>query len=387
VTAPGEPAGSDVRPTWLEVDLDALRRNYSLLLQRLPPTTSVIGSLKANAYGHGATEIARTLDALGIPSVATGSFRDALAIRAAGVECKILLFGGYLPGAAEELVRHDLIATVYNLGMAEALSRSASSECQVYVKVDCGLGRLGVPVGEALAFVDQLRRLPHLVLAGLYTHLPFSDAKGEAWARRGLGRFSELLVRLRQKGIEVAVTQALSSPGVLAELPHDCTAVCTGRLLYGLAPFADNREVDWRFRPVLRAVKTRLIHVQTHASSVRIGSGGRYQVKAGGRTGVVPAGQSDGYRGSRKGTAEVLHKGRRIPVIGVSLEHTTLDLTASESPAVGDEVVLLGSDQGEQITLAELAAWQGVSELDVLMAFSGRVDYRYLDGQTTGEAG
>ena len=377
---PPEEAGADVRPIWLEVDLGALERNYDLLLRRLPPATRVIGALKANAYGHGAAEVARTLDRLGVYAVATGSFRDALAIRQAGVRCKILLFGGYLPGAASELVRHGLIATVYNLDTAVALSRAANVACEVFVKVDCGLGRLGVPVDEALTFIDRLRGLPHLSVAGLYTHLPFADEKGEAWARRGLRAFSEFLSRMERKGLRVPVTQALSSPGILAGLPNDCTAVCIGRLLYGLSPFSDNREAPWPLAPVFRAVKTRLIHVRTHPSAADIGSGGRYRIGAGGKTGVVPAGQSDGYRGPRNGPADMLHRGRRVPVIGVSLEHATLDLTASESPAVGDEVVVLGSDQGETITLAELAAWQGVSPLDVLMAFDGRAGYRYVVG-------
>lgn len=366
------------RPVWMEVDLDALRSNYRELARLAGPEMRVVASVKANAYGHGVVPVARALAGEGVFAVATGSFADALAIRKAAVPVRVLLFGGGLPQAALECLRHDLVPTVSSMEAAEAVSAAADTPAPVYVKVDAGLGRLGVPVEEATAFVRAVSALPGVVVEGLYTHLPFVDVAGRDWAESRLPAFRAVVDGLARAGLPIPVTQALASAGVVCGLDGGANAVCPGHVLYGIPPAAPDLGDFSAFRPVLRAIKTRLVHVSRHPDERAAGIGGSQRLPAGSRSGVVPCGRYDGYRAARSGDAVMLVGGRRVRVRGLSLEHATLDLTGSDGARVGDEVVVLGRDGGEEITLADLAAWQEASPVDVLMNFDRRLPYRYL---------
>jgi alanine racemase len=206
-----------------------------------------------------------------------------------------------------------------------------------------------------------------VAIEGLYTHLPFGDEGGERWARAGLERFEALVERLRDRGVEFPIVQALSSPGVSAGLPLVGNAVCAGRLLYGLVP-AMGEAGSWGLEPVLRGVSTRVVHVNTHTVGARIGAGGRHLVRAGDTTAVIPFGRSGGNLMDLGREPVLVHRGRRSPVISISLEHATLNL-GPVSAAVGDEVMILGSDSGGTgVTLAELARWSHLEPLDTLVA-------------------
>ena len=380
---PSAPLRSDdVRPLWLEVDLDALRANYLALRGMVPSETKLIASVKANAYGHGVAEVGRTLADLGAYALATGCFEDALALRAAGVQAKILLFACQLPEASGQLLAAGVIPTVYNLDTARALSESAPGPTAVYVKVECGLGRFGVDVADAADFVRAVASLPGIVVEGLYTHSPFDDAPGLTWAAERLAEFRALRDALAEAGLRIPVTQALSSAGVVAGLDDlGCTAVCPGRLLYGLAPVTPDVADCSEFRPVLHAIRTKLIHIAQHQASRSAGMSGRDRFPAGATVGVVPLGLIDGYRPARAGVAEMLVRGRRVPVLRTSLEATTLDLTDIPDVGLGEPVIALGEDGSERITLEDMATWQGTSALEVLTTFSDRMPVSYPRSQ------
>jgi alanine racemase len=206
-----------------------------------------------------------------------------------------------------------------------------------------------------------------VAIEGLYTHLPFRDEEGERWARAGLERFESLVERLRGRGVEFPIVQALSSPGVSAGLPLVGNAVCAGRLLYGMVP-AVGEAASWGLEPVLRGVSTRVVHVNTHTVGARIGPGGRDVVRACDTTAVIPFGRSGGNLMDIGCEPELVHRGQRSPLISISLEHATLNLGAV-SAAVGDEVMILGGHGGEtSVTLAELAGWSHLEPLDALVA-------------------
>jgi alanine racemase len=355
-----------VRPCWIEIDLGALAHNARTLQAHLGPETKIIAALKGDAYGHGIAPVARCLAACGVHSLATGSFKDAMAIRAAGVDLPILMFAGPLPEGIPRLLEHGLTPTIHDRQSAEAVSRAAAKPTRVYLKVDSGLGRLGVPVAEALAFVRYLRTLDHLVLDGVYTHLTFHDADGREWARERYAAFDALLEALAAEGIDVPVSQALASSALLAGLRSRANAVCPGSILYGMSPVSDEVGDARAYRPVVKAIKSRLIKIGTSEET--------------GRFGVIPLGLADGYRSLAEGaSADALLGGRRAPIRGTSLEYITLDLSDFADARVGDEVVLLGRSGDEEITLADLAAWQGASLHEVLLGFEGRLRARYFD--------
>lgn len=374
-------AGEGVVPVWAELDLERLEGNYIEVSRRCGPGIKIIASIKADAYGHGAQEIAWALRGFGVFALATGSMDDAIAIRQSGIDTPILMFGSYLPEGIEEILRHDLIPTIYNMEGARAVSEASTAPVPIYIKVDAGLGRLGVPLAKALDFVRNVVKLPRVQLEGLYTHVPFVDAAGRDWAAQRLTDFDRLVATIEDAGTKIPVTQARASSCLVAGLQDRANAVCVGHVLYGMSPLLDDSIADLSgLRPVLRSIKSCLIHVMHHAAGSDIAIGGHYGLGRAKTTGVIPAGMSSGLRRPLgKSPASALLRGTRVPIISVSLEHATLDLDAIDSPRIGEEVMLLGVDGAEAITLADMAHWLKRSPLEVVMMFSGRIALRYSD--------
>jgi len=369
------------RPSWMEINLEAIERNYLEAVRRAGPSRRVIASIKANAYGHGVAEVAKVLDRHGVFAYWTGHVPEAIALRRSGVKTKTIMFGGYLPDVIPELVQHDLIPTVYDeVGIAAAARSGQGRPVPVYVKVDSGLGRLGVSLSEARAFISRVAKLPSLRLEGVYTHLPFSDVKGRDWALACSAKFQRLLDDLRNDGINPAVTQLWGSSGFIAELPDETNAVCIGHLLYGLSPVAEEVARADGFQIACTGIKGKLIHVGRHPVGNDLGISGQYRITGAKVTGVLAFGIGDGMRRAVPGqTVEALVQGKRVPVIGTSLEHTVLDLSNIDSPGVGDEVVLLGSAGGDRITLSDWGRYFGCSPLEVIINFSGRTECKYMN--------
>lgn len=356
------------RPNWMRLDLDVLRANYEEVVRR-SGGRRVVASVKADGYGHGIVEVSRALADAGCDSLWTGHIGDALAIRAAGVDTEVVLFGGYTPGQIPALVGAGLVPTVVDLAGAAA---AASAGSPVYVKVDAGLGRLGVPVGVARRVIGEMATMRGLTIAGIYTHLPFGDRAGREWAVGKAAVFSELLDSLARDGIRPPFTQMWGSSGLLADVPDATSAVCVGHALFGLSPFGDPTLTDAALPPVLTEVGARLIHVGEHPVDAAAGG---YLARGASRVGVIPFGVTDGQHRVRPGREQhALVRGRRVPVLGASLEHTVLDLTTIADAAVGDRVLLVGGDGDERITLADWAASSGCSELDAVVGLAGRVD-------------
>jgi alanine racemase len=355
---------------WKELDLDALRHNYGMV-RRQVGVKHIIASVKANAYGHGIVPVVRALDEMGVYRVATGSIADVRAIRAAELRTQILMFACTPPEYVAELVSLDVALTVHNGAVALAISRSAKSDIYVYVKIDSGLGRLGVPIAEAADFISVVAALPNIRLEGLYTHLPFSHAVGREWARDCMADFQRLHSELTRRGIQIPITQAIASAGIVGSVINPCTAVCPGHLLYGGLSLVRPDVGDLSdYRPVLKAIKCRLIDIGRRPAGKPIGMNGDLIPASDLTVGVVPFGLADGYHRPISGrNATMLFRQHRVRVLGVSLEYTLLDLSEVRDATLGEEVVVLGRSEDDEIGLPEIADWQGMPVLDTLMSF------------------
>src|SRR5262249_1116333 len=205
---------------------------------------------------------AKIFERLGAFALFTGNVREAIAVRAAGIRIPVIMFGAYLPQDLRFLLAQGLIPTIYDREFAAAASAAATARTEVYIKVDAGLGRLGVPIAEAAAFIRWVSGLPNLAVGGVYTHLPFADEAGVVWARQRLAEFDALLATLAAGGLSVPISQARASSCVGAGLTDHANAVCVGHLLYGLSPFsAQGPAMPGGIKPVLRWIRSRLIHV------------------------------------------------------------------------------------------------------------------------------
>jgi alanine racemase len=367
------------RPAWMDVDLGAIEHNYLNAVRLAGPGRQVIAAVKGNAYGHGVVDVAKALDRHGIYAFWTGHVPEALAMRRAGIQTKIIMFGGYVPETISELVENDLVPTIYDdVGFDQAVKAGNGKPVPVYVKVDAGLGRLGVSLENARAFVHRIADCSALRLEGIYTHLPFKDEAGEAWALGRSKLFAALLDDLRRDGVEPPVTQLWGSSGFLAGLPDPTNAVCLGHILYGLSPLNYEVPALAGFRRACGRLSSRLISVARHAPGDALGVLGLYQTAQAITTGVVSFGLGDGLRRAvNGGTIQVLVRGQHVPVVGFSLEHAVVDLSGVAAAQVGDEVVLFGREGNVEISLQDWAEWFGCGPMEVIINFGGRVEMNY----------
>lgn len=368
-------------PSWALYDLEILARNLAALRSKVGPDQAIFAAIKGNAYGHGALPVARVLEHEGIAGFMTGSFEEACALRAAGLVKPVVLFAGALPEGIGEVVEAGLIPTIVDMASAKAAAAAGNggAPAPIFVKVDMGLGRLGIPEDEAEDFLEEISQMTGLSVAGIYTHLPFGDQAGHDWAKGRFDAFDVLLKRLERRNLLPPVTQGGASSSIAAGLKDSANAVCIGHLLFGLSPFSDpSLGALSALEPVLSEIGSRLVQVTAHRQGHDLAIAGALGTREGKRTGVAPIGAANGLQRPVPGSRPVaLVRGRRVPVIAVSLEHLTLDLDGVDGAEVGDPVLLLGRDSDEAIDLEELAAWSDLSCLDTVVAVSGRLDARY----------
>jgi Alr-MurF fusion protein len=388
------------RPTWLEIDLGAIAHNVRRLLEMAGGAGLMI-SLKADAYGHGAVQVAHTALLNGATWLGVACFSEGKALRQASITAPILVLG-YTPAwQARDVLRHGLTAAVFDLDVARALSRAAlalDKEARVHVKVDTGMGRLGVFPGAALDFVRSLRELPGLVVEGIFTHLSVADGASEwetAYTADQLAAFDRVLEDLAGAGIEFPLVHAENSAALIRNVKREDVnpkptmddrlstidqrpssivhhLIRCGIAVYGLDPSPQVR-CPPDFRPAL-SWKTQVAQVKELPPGSRVGYGGTYVTRGVERIAVIPVGYADGFRRSPQNWGEVLVRGRRAPVVGrVCMDQTMIDVTGVPGVRQGDEVVLIGPQGEDRITAEEVAARLGTINYEVVSAILARV--------------
>jgi alanine racemase len=349
------------RPNRLEVDLDAIVQNVAAIRGAVGDDVAVCAALKANAHGHGLPAVARAALRGGAWAIAVGDIRDAVAVRASGIGSPVLLYATSLTinsfvAAVEE---HDLIPTVVDEQSARRLSAAATRPITAYLKLDVGLERLGERPEIAGELMRRIAELPRLTVAGVYTHLhvPPSEPADDAYLRWQFGRFESALEAIEREGLTVPVRMAASSAVLWRTTSMSLNAVDPGRLIYGVIPSGPGTG-GLRVRPALRALKTELIQVKALRRDAFLDVA-PMSVHDGMILGIIPLGTVDGMPAIHSG--EVLVRGHRVPTIGEpSLEHTRIDLSSVPGAQAGDEVVVIGRQGGEEISVSEVGSKRGV---------------------------
>jgi alanine racemase len=379
--APVEPAADDLadalRPAWVDVDLDALEGNLAHV-RRLARGMRVLAVVKADGYGHGAVGVSRVLESAGVDWLGVALLEEGAELRRAGIEVPILVLGTARPAKIALYRRYRLTPTVSSLDEL-ALWRdwtAGQAEAQpIHLKVDTGMGRLGVALAEVPAALAILRAHPRLRLAGLLSH--FAEADDPESPRTPLQeeRFRGVLALLTEeerRGVEVHMANsaaALHRPASRFGLAR------LGIALYGLDPVAADPEL----RPVMSVV-ARIVQVREVPAGTPLSYGGRTVTARKSRIAVVPVGYADGYAWRLTGRAEALLRGRRVPIAGsVTMDMTLLDVTDSGGE-LGEEVVLLGRQGSEEVSAAELARHAGTISWEILCHLGLRLPRRYLRG-------
>jgi len=376
------PARGPQAGSWVEVDLAAVRHNVRAVRELLGANCGLWAVVKANAYGHGAAPVARAALEEGAAGLAVASFGEAAQLRRAGLAGPLLLLSAGDPRSAAQLVRMDIAQTGCRAEMMHALSRAArrsGKPARVHLKVDTGLGRLGVRPEEAAEFARLLESLPGLRLEGVFSHLATAESADTTYAEEQLRRFRRVLSDLAAAGVNPGLRHLANSAAAL-RFPHmRFDAVRAGLLVYGIQPDAPGLP-PLDLRPAL-TWKTRLAFMQRQPDGSRISYGGSYVTRGDRTTGVLPLGYADGYPRRASNRAQVLLNGEVCPVIGtVCMDHVIVDITAARGAQVGDEVVLIGEQGKHRVTANHLARWAETCLHEVTTAIGPRVERAYFDG-------
>jgi alanine racemase len=376
------------RPTWAEVSLGTLRQNFRAVQRHISHAVTVCAIVKADAYGHGAVECARALEEEGARWFGVTSLDEAIPLREAGIQGRILLMTGFWRGEEEEIIRLGLTPTIWETGQIELFEKAATalgvSKHPIHLKVDTGMGRLGVAPEDLPRICSALKASSHLVLEGLSTHLASSEVLDEPSVAAQLKSFAEVRNLLRNEGFNPPLIHAANTGAVISRPESWNTMVRPGIALYGYyMPFERaGREVSGtglrlKVKPVL-TWKTRILSLRDMRANQALGYGGIYVTKAPARIAVLPVGYADGLNRKISSQGRVIVGENYAPIVGrISMDLTLADVTGLPGVSVGDEVILLGTTDGLSVDAREHASLSDTILYEILCGISKRVPRKY----------
>ncbi len=337
--------------------------------------------VKADAYGHGAVEVAKTALACGADYLAVARLEEGVALRQQGIQAPMLVFVTFFEEQARDFLEFSLDATVFDLPRAQALNRDAKKagkRARVHIKVDTGMGRLGIDWRQAGDFVKNISHLKHLDIVGIYTHFATSDVVNKEFAMTQLRRFHQVLDGLHQAGISVPLKHAANS-GAILDIPESyLDMVRAGVSMYGYYPSGETSE-SIALAPAM-TLKSRIVAIKALEKGGYVSYGLTYQTQQPTRIAIIPVGYGDGYNRALSNRCDVLLRGRRYPVVGrVCMDVTMVDVGLTNDVQVGDEVVLMGRQGEEEISIFELCEKLDTIPYEITCWISKRVPRRYLE--------
>lgn len=363
--------------TWAEIDLGAIRHNFRVV-RKLAGTAKVLTVIKADAYGHGMLAVARVLVQEKADFIGLSNLTEGIALRKAGIKTPVLLFETTLAEQAKGIIDYNLIPTVCTYELAAALDRYAEKRGRVvdiHVKVDTGMGRLGVWHEEALGFIRKLRRLRNLRVQGLYTHFPVADID-RAFTRKQIQQFIMLLQQFKADGWQIPYVHAANSMGLAGYGTHLFNLARPGLMLYGLYPRPE-LEKKISLRPVM-SVHSKIIFLKRVEKGRSISYGRTFIAPRTMTVATLPIGYSDGYLRGLSGKADALIDGRRCPVLGrVTMDQIVVDVSRVKNPRLGMPVVILGKQGREETSADELAQHAHTINYEIVCSLGSRLPRVY----------
>ena len=367
------------RPTWIEVDLGAIAHNFDLIQQKLHPQTRILIPIKANAYGHGAVEVAKTLEAKGAAFLGVANVDEAVILRREGIRAPLLILNAILAREIDAVLEYDLTQTVCTEEDAKRLDQQAErwkKKIPVHLKVDTGMGRLGIWHEEGLTFARFVNACRHLFLEGLFTHLANADDTEPDVTDLQISRFTDLVETLKKERLLPPFVHIANSAGVLKYPASHFNLVRPGLAIYGIDPFGSvrNRDLSTELQPALRLM-SRIVYLKKTPEGRRISYGGTYTTQKETMIATLPIGYADGYNRLLSNRGQVKIRGELVPVLGqVSMDLISVDLTDIPDPTVGEEVLLLEDECDSPISASAWAKALGSSPYEVFTSIGSRVE-------------
>lgn len=370
------------RPTWAEIDLGAIKHNLGQIKKVIGSgkkgAPKIMAVVKANAYGHGLIEVARALEKLNVDYLGVASLDEAIALRRAGINLPVLVLGSILPEEIDTALNYDVTLTVCNKELARQLNKKAkaANKCvRVHIKVDTGMGRIGIWHEQAFNFVKMFTKMENIRSEGIYTHFA-SASRDNFFTRYQLESFEALLRKLTQEGIQFDYRDPANSIALVNLKKSHFNLVRPGIVIYGMHPkrsFA--RILD--LKPVL-SLKTKIVYLKDVPQGRSISYGRTYITEKASRIATLPIGYADGYGRILSNRASVLVKGQKAPVVGkVTMDQTMIDVGHIKGVKIGDEVVLIGRQGKLQMSTEEIARVSKTIPYEIVCSITNRVPRVY----------
>ncbi len=375
-----------LRPTWVEISLSKLRRNCARV-RALAGSRKVMAVVKADAYGHGAVPVAQCLAECGVDWFGVATVEEALELRAAGIAQPILLLGGLYMSDPAHLIEYRLTPSVSSTARLDTYAQCArryGQPIEFHLKVDTGIGRLGLPPDRLASFLHHYRELEGLRLTGFFTHLASAEDLVATQTQDQSSRFRAALAELGGAGIAPEWIHVSNSAALLAGLVFPENLVRVGALLFGyclplvMPPGREARQLE-TFEPVLN-FKSRVVFLKDVPSGTPLGYGAAFHTRRPSRIATVPVGYADGLSRALSNRGRAIVRDRYAPIVGnISMDLTLLDVTDIPGVDVGDEVMLLGRSDHCSITAVQTAQSLGTVPYEVLCSIGKRVPRLYID--------
>ena len=368
-------------PNCVTIDLSALARNFRRLRGLVPPAVKMMPIVKSDAYGHGMLEVSKALEECGVDFLGVANFSDAIELRRAGVRAPVAALSGLRTRDEAAAAAAGAVAPVLNdLDTARILSEEctgAGLECEYFVKVDTGMGRLGIPCEEVVPFMEIAGMLPRIKFLGIMSHLSTADESDEDFALLQIRRFEKAVERLRSIGVRGPLNSLSNSAALCRYRQADHGMVRTGIMLYGAKP-AEGFRPPVDLEPVM-SFRTEVVQVRDVREDAPVSYGRTYYTGGPRRLAVLSAGYGEGIPRSMSNRGRVLLSGRRVPQVGtICMDLTICDITGIENVKPGDEAVFIGSQGDSAITADEMARWSGCISYEILCSIGQRNKRTYL---------
>lgn len=380
------------RPTRVELSLDALRHNLQAFRNAIPQGCRLMASVKANAYGHGAVEVAREAERFGVDYLGVAFLDEALQLRKAGIQTPILVLGFVAADALSVAREHNITISLFRDDIIEAAAKLPSDvngrKLKVHIKIDSGMGRLGV-IGKdaAVSFIEKALQVPQLDVEGMFTHYARADEADKNYTMLQYDRFREVAEYVEQQGLPIPIIHAANSAAGI-DTPHFAGSMLRlGISMYGLYPSEEVNQQRIELEPVM-TLKTEVVMVKTAPAGWGISYGTRYVTKGEERIGTLPIGYADGFSRMLTGKAHGLVRGMKVPLRGticmdqcmIALDPAASDAASSLPVEPGEEVVLIGRQGNAVITVEEVAQQLGTINYEVICMLAARVPRIYVSG-------
>jgi len=368
--------------TWAEIDLDALTHNFNEIRRVTSPDAKILAVVKADAYGHGAVEITKTLIDNGADYFAVACINEAKQLRRANINYPILILGTTQESDCEDLVLNSITPTVYSLDFAEKLSKTAvklNEKIKIHIKIDTGMSRIGYVAGiDDEAVCDEILKisaLENIEIEGIFSHFSTSDEYERSYTELQFKRFTDLCDLLKQKGLDIPLKHIANSGAIMMHPNTHLNMVRAGIILYGLYPSEEVDKTKISLKPVM-SVKSKISMVKELEENRGVSYGKTYITNQQTKIATVPIGYADGYTRVLSGIAKMAVHNEPVPVIGrICMDQCMINVTNVNTINTGDEVIVFGADV---VTADDLAKWIGSINYEIVCMLSMRIPRIYL---------